>query len=183
VPLLLSDYIMEPVGQQCHTYGLAFWMPFYGTGTSAMDAYSFRSQMCPHFTACFDMRRKDLPFDEARRLLRQWKQDIAPDYFGDFHPLTPYSTANDIWLAWQFHRPEAGQGVVQAFRRANSFYESARFKLHGLDPQARYQVTDLDRAGARQEVAGRELMEKGLLVLAPNQPAAVVVTYSRMASP
>jgi len=183
VPLLRSDYIMEPVGQQCHTYGLAFWMPFYGTGTSAMDAYSFRSQMCPHFTACFDMRRKDLPFDEARRLLRQWKQDIAPDYFGDFHPLTPYSTANDIWLAWQFHRPEAGQGVVQAFRRANSFYESARFKLHGLDPQARYQVTDLDRAGARQEVAGRELMEKGLLVLAPNQPAAVVVTYSRMASP
>ena len=33
VPLLRSDYIMEPVGNQCHTYGIAFWYPYYGTGT------------------------------------------------------------------------------------------------------------------------------------------------------
>ncbi|MCB9784362.1 MAG: alpha-galactosidase [Candidatus Omnitrophica bacterium] len=32
VPLLRSDYLFEPVGQQCHTYGLSMWVPFYGTG-------------------------------------------------------------------------------------------------------------------------------------------------------
>lgn len=180
VPLLRSDYIMEPVGQQCHTYGLAFWMPFFGTGTSAMDAYSFRSQMCSSFNACFDMRRKDLPFDEARRLISQWKREVAPNYFGDFHPLTPYSTANDVWLAWQFDRPEAGTGIVQAFRRANSIYESARLRLRGLEAGARYVVTDLDRPDASREVAGRELMEQGLLVTAPAQPAAIVIRYAKL---
>src|ERR1035441_7586618 len=59
VPLLRSDYIIEPVGNQCHTYALSFWVPFYGTGTSAIDPYLFRSVMCPSFTACFDMRNKD----------------------------------------------------------------------------------------------------------------------------
>ena len=29
VPLLRSDYLFEPVGQQGHTYGLSFWLPFY----------------------------------------------------------------------------------------------------------------------------------------------------------
>jgi alpha-galactosidase len=174
---------MEPVGQQCHTYGLAYWMPFFGTGTSAMDAYSFRSQMCASFNACFDMRRRDLPFNEARRLLTQWKNEIAPNYFGDFFPLTPYSTANDAWIAWQFHRPGQGRGVVQAFRRAESFYESARFKLRELDAQESYLVTDLDYPEAKREVSGRELMEKGLLMQAPVQPAAVVITYQRKESP
>ena len=28
VPLLRSDYIMEPVGNQCHTYGISFWYPY-----------------------------------------------------------------------------------------------------------------------------------------------------------
>jgi len=180
VPLLRSDYIMEPVGQQCHTYGLAFWMPFFGTGTSAMDVYTFRSTMCSSFNACFDMRRKDLPFGEARRLLEQWKNEVAPNYFGDFYPLTSYTTANDSWIAWQFDRPETGQGVVQAFRRANSIYESARLKLRGLDPKTRYVLTDLDKPDAPQELAGGELMEKGLLVTATAQPAAMVITYRKV---
>ena len=33
VPLLRSDYIIEPVGNQGHTYGMSFWIPYYGTGT------------------------------------------------------------------------------------------------------------------------------------------------------
>ncbi len=48
-----------------------------------------------------------------------------------------------------------GQGVVQAFRRTNSIYESARLKLRGLDAQARYAVTDLDRPDAVQKILGR----------------------------
>jgi alpha-galactosidase len=182
VPLLRSDYIMEPVGQQCHTYGLAFWLPFYGTGTSAMDAYSFRSQMCPHFTACFDMRRRDLPFDQARRLVTEWKTEIAPNYFGDYYPLTPFSTANETWMAWQFDRPEAGKGLVQAFRRRSSVYESARLKLRGLDPEAQYSYVNLDAPELRH-ARGRELLEQGLLITIPGQPGAAVVTYQKSPVP
>ncbi len=180
VPLLRSDYLTEPVGQQGHTYGLAPWMPYFGTGSGAMDSYQFRSLMGMGFNACFDMRRRDLPFDEPRRLIAQWKSDVAPNFLGDFYPLTPYTLANDVWLAWQFDRPEAGAGIVQAFRRADSIYEAARLTLHGLDPAARYVVTDLDQPAAAREITGRELMETGLLVTAPTRPAAVVITYRRI---
>ena len=86
----------------------------------------------------------------------------------------------DVWIAWQFDRPEPGAGVVQAFRRQDSFYESARFKLRGLDSKARYAVTSLELPGAQQEFTGTQLMEKGLRVELLNPPAAAVITYRKL---
>lgn len=99
------------------------------------------------------------------------------NYFGDFYPLSKCSTEDDVWMAWQFHRPDLSSGLIQAFRRPNCPYESARYKLHGLDPNARYRVTDPDAPDAKQEFTGRELMETGLLVLAPGRPSATILTY------
>jgi alpha-galactosidase len=175
VPLLRSDYIIEPVGNQCHTYGIAFWMPFFGTGTGALDTYMLRSVLSPHFTACFDMRQ-NLDFELARRVLGQWRK-FAKHYFGDYYPLTPYSLGHDAWMAWQFDRPELGEGVVQAFRRAESVYRAAEFKLRGLDPEAAYAVTDLDAPEPRT-ISGRELLEKGLVVDLPQRPSAAVIVYN-----
>ena len=180
VPLLRSDYIMEPVGNQGHTYGLSFWLPFQGTGggSGALSPYLLRSIMPTHFTACFDMRRKDLDYDMIRRVLGQWKH-YAQCYFGDYYPLTPYSLDSAQWIAWQFDLPEKGEGVVQAFRHDQSVYESARFKLSGLDRDARYTVKNLD-SGAEQTMTGRDLIENGLLVSVPQQPGDVVITYSKL---
>jgi alpha-galactosidase len=83
------------------------------------------------------------------------------------------------WIAWQFNRPEQGDGVVQAFRRAQSAEEVARYKLRGLDPQARYAVTNLD-AGEVQTLAGRELMDDGLPVAIQTQPGAIVLIYAQL---
>jgi hypothetical protein len=69
---------------------------------------------------------------------------------------------------------------VQAFRRDNSFYESARLKLRGLEPTGRYAVAHLDTPTARQEFTGSELMERGLLVEIPGQPAAAVIAYRKV---
>ena len=117
VPLLRSDYIFEPVGEQNHTYGISFWMPFNGTGFLTVDKYLIRSQMSPEFTLGVDTRRKDLDYQLLRTLIDQWRH-VSPCYFGDYYPLTPYSTENTIWMAWQFDRPDLGEGFVQAFRRA-----------------------------------------------------------------
>ncbi len=93
VPLLRSDYILEPLAQQCHTYGIAFWIPFFGTGINSTDPYVFRSQMCPHLTACYDMRNRELDYEALRRLYGQWLE-IGPYFLGDYYPLTPYSRRN-----------------------------------------------------------------------------------------
>jgi alpha-galactosidase len=82
-------------------------------------------------------------------------------------------------MAWQFDRPEAGQGVVQVFRRHASPYESARFKLRGLDPAGNYTMVNLDEPGAQREWAGRELLEQGLPIAISDQPGAAVFTYQK----
>jgi len=180
VPLLRSDYIMEPVGNQGHTYGLSFWVPFQGTGTGsgAVSPYLLRSTLVTHFTACFDVRRKDLDYDMIRRVLGQWRR-YANCYFGDYYPLTPYSLDPSLWMAWQFDLPEKGEGVVQAFRREKSVYESARFKLAGLDPTSQYVITNLD-SGEAKTFSGRELIEHGLPVAVREQPGDTVLSYARL---
>ena len=73
---------------------------------------------------------------------------------------------------------QRGEGMVQAFRRDKGPYESARVKLHGLEPDARYTLTDLDAAGATQ-MTGRELLANGVLIAIKDCPGAVVVTYKK----
>jgi alpha-galactosidase len=105
-------------------------------------------------------------------------RQVAPLMLADYYPLTPYSRELGCWIAWQFNRPEQGDGVVQAFRRPQSAEEVVRYKLRGLDPQARYAVTDLD-TGQVQMLTGRELMVDGLPVAIPTQPGASVLIYTQ----
>lgn len=175
VPLLRSDWLLEPTSQQCHTYGIASWIPMYGTGINQFEAYSFRSTICPYINTCYDMRKRDSDWDAVRRLVGEWKT-VSPYYSGDYYPLTPYSPENDVWMAWQFDRPDLGEGMVQVFRRPNSIYESARLKLHGLDPEARYALTNFD-SKETVELTGKELMETGHLVMLKQQPQAAMIVY------
>jgi alpha-galactosidase len=141
------------------------------------DAYSFRSCMGLDTTLSCDARRKDLDWDLLRKLTSQW-QELAPNFAGDYYPLTMYSLENDVWMAWQFDLPEKGQGMVQAFRRPKCNYESARFALNGLEPDAVYVVTDVDK-NTPKEVSGRELTENGLLIVLPSAPSSAIVTYNK----
>jgi len=159
------------------TYGMALWIPYFGTGINRVDPYSFRSDMCPAAVLQLDVRRKDLDYDGLRRLCSQWRQ-IAEYYYGDYYPLVGYSTRTDTWVAWQFDRPEHGDGLVQVFRRPDSPFEVARFRLHGLDPSSQYEVANPDVPGIKQ-MTGQELMEKGLLVEIRDRPGSAVLRYER----
>ena len=69
--------------------------------------------------------------------------------------------------------------MVQAFRREKSVYESARFNLKGLEPDAHYTVKNMD-VHCSEEITGNELMENGLVVSIPDQPGAVIITYKKV---
>ncbi len=81
-------------------------------------------------------------------------------------------------MAWQYDLPESGKGVVQVFRRRESNYEAARFPLKGLEPEAEYQITDLDKRSTIN-LRGGELVERGLPISMPDRPASAVFTYQR----
>ena len=182
VPLLRSDFqfpSMEKVvdGNQCQTYGLSSWLPFQGTGCYLHDPYSFRSFYLAAFG--FGMARLSSANVAAQQQGYAECKRIAPILLnGDFYPLTPYSLSDTVWMAWQFDRPEQGGGVVQAFRRAKSPHETARFKLCGLDAAANYEVENFD--GGKETRTGSELMGKGLAITATKAPAALIFVYRRL---
>jgi alpha-galactosidase len=185
VPLLRSDYQSfdgNPAyapGNQGHTYGLSSWIPYYGQGVYFSDrdfVYSARSYLSPAFGIAADVRKPGVDWALIRRIGEQWRQ-VADCMLGDFCPLTSYQLNEELWLAWQFDLPERQKGMVQVFRRAGSNYESARFRLQNLDSAATYVVTDLDQPAAAKEYSGRELVERGISICAPERPSARILTY------
>jgi alpha-galactosidase len=184
VPLIRSDHLFEPTSQQCHHYAYASWIPYHGAGypgwghNKEVDAYEFKSNMSASITLCFDMRSRDLNYELARRLYTQLRR-INTNYLGDFYPLTPYDLRNDVWMAWQYDRPDAGEGMVQAFRRPKNGEESRTLHLRGLDGFAEYEVTDLD-SSSTTVVTGRKLMKNGLTVRIADKPGAATIVYRRV---
>ncbi len=177
VPLLRSDYIFEPIGQQGHTYGLSLWLPFFGTGIKATDPYDVRSTMCMGFTSGWDVRDTSLPYDSLRKLISQWRE-YAWHYYGDFYPITDHNLDNSRWIAWQYNSPKQGKGIVQAFRRAGCPEASLTVKLRGLSPKAEYAVRDID-TNEGGTFTGRELMDKGFTIDSQSSPSAKVVEYKK----
>jgi alpha-galactosidase len=181
VPLLRSDFqwpSMKNVveGNQGHTYGLSFWLPFQGTGTYFYDPYSYRS----FYLSAFGMGGLTVENAEAQRKAYAECRKIAPYMTGDYFPLTPYSLESDQWIAWQFDRKELGGGVVQAFRRKESPLSSMTFRLNGLDPAAQYEVTNFDLAETIK-ASGKELLKEGLKVAIEEKPGSAIIVYRREA--
>lgn len=195
VPLWRSDYAYEPIGHQGMTYGISMWLPYHGTGTVAtadapyygggvtpVQPYAFWSNVAPSLISGIDVREKGIDYVALRRLFGDWRE-ISANYYGDYYPLTPYSLKDDGWIAWQFNRPETGEGVVQAFRRPKAADDTVHLKLRGLDPKAAYVVKVLDgEAMPKTKWSGAELMDEGLPLTLSQRPGAAVITYSRSPS-
>ena len=162
VPLHKSDMEYPNLtAKQTQLYGLASWAPYFGAPVypaDRVDVYGFRSGIAPMTGLGYDSRREDLDWALLRRLVAEWRK-LAPILInGDYYPLTSWSSAGDVWMAWQFDWPASNQGVVEAFRRPDSPYESGRLRLNGLDPAASYELANADQEGALT-MTGREMME------------------------
>jgi len=184
VPILRSDFAgnprdpnYDPLSQQNHVYGLSFWMPYHGSGLEHVDTYWTRSLMGPIVGFGLNTQKPGWDFDLLRKLYRQVRQ-VQPCYLGDYWPLTPYRKDADGWCAYQFDLPNAGWGIVHAFRRKDCPERSITLKLRGLQAHARYRVEDID-GGPPRVVKGRVLGEPGLEVTAPNPQTALLFVYYR----
>jgi alpha-galactosidase len=208
VDLSRADYPVspdaDPIGAQISTEGLAYWRPHFGTllQVRPRDTYHFRSGMAPGLAfALFNVAGypnqvgnfipADFPYEWMRNMVAQLKL-VRPYYYGDYYPLLPCSQNSDCatdptkersaafeWAASQFNRPEQGDGMVQAFRRDNNAEPSKNLRLRGLDPAARYEVTDLD-AQKPNTTSGKELMQQGLHVEINAARGAAIIVYKKI---
>jgi alpha-galactosidase len=186
VPLLRSDFQFPDTqpgvveGNQCHTHALSSWLPFQGSGCYVYDPYAFRSFYLPSF-GMGGLSAGNTPFQQ--QAYRECGQ-IAPAMLsGDYYPLTPYSLAADTWIAWQFDRPDTGDGCVQAFRRPDAASPTLTVRLRGLDESRSYRVEDFDRPVDRpgsiakpseQARTGHQLMTEGITIELERRGSAVL---------
>ena len=182
VPLLRSDWSVtafakEPLqveGNQAQTFGLSSWLPWQGAGVPFFtDTYAVRSY---YLTGFGMISAGDWTKNAQKRAdtIRGYAEArlIGPLLLGDYYPLTPYSLDKTSWIAWQFHRADLGESLVQAFRRPEAANETLTVKLRGLDPNQRYEIQNLD--GGKELRTGAALM-RGLAITLQEKPAAAVL--------
>ena len=177
VVLWRSDNCWQPEADQCKTYGLSLWLPLQGLGSISTDPYVFRSGMGSCATYALNFYSSHDAFWEPLAKLIQEQRAVRDFFAGDFYPLTAYTTNHQDLIAWQFHRPDLGKGLVQVFRRPKCSDGTAQFRLRGLNPETRYLVTDLS-LNRTNEFTGMELQGKGVTVSLPRTPSAAILIYT-----
>ncbi|HUW33185.1 MAG TPA: alpha-galactosidase [Planctomycetota bacterium] len=175
-----SDYTWSnsPTGDQCQTAGIASWVPYYLCATKPDSEYHFRSNLAAALGVVFLENFDKIDWPLFRQRLAEWR-GVADCFYGDYYPLSEWNNREDGRLAWQFDRPEQGDGIVQAFRRPDYAEASQTLRLRGLDPAATYEVTNLDEDGSTK-ASGKDLMERGLTVEIRDKPGAAVIVYRRV---
>lgn len=164
-----------PRNAQAMTYGLSLWLPLHGLGAAATDDAALRSGMgsCASFAVNY---RDSASVEALRKHLGRYLR-IRPRFSKDFHPLTAWTDDPGQCLAFQFHDPGSGAGVVQVFPGTNAAANPVALRLRGLDRKGRVKVLDWDGAGEGTMMDASELMDRGLPLTGHPGAAPLVFEY------
>jgi alpha-galactosidase len=176
-PLWRTDYCYgEPVGYQCHTYGLNFFLPQTGTGVEKSDLFTFRSSLGSSVIYNWKITDGASSFTEMQRCQKEFNE-VRPYFYEDYYPLTTFDdmTSDQIWLAYQLHRPSDSSGFIIAFRREASKDSSVTVKLSGLLPDKNYVIQNYDTKETFVKTA-KELLT-GLNLILNNPRSSLLLKY------
>lgn len=180
IPLLRSDYVLNATGNQSHTYGASPWIPISGGGARATgaadDVYQLRSMIAPSAHTAVDVSQPSPPWATLKQIAREWN-DVKAHFLGDWYPLTGYSIAEDVWMAWQFNQRDGSAGVVQAFRRPRATAATLSVALRGLRSSGLYSVYNYATARTTS-VFGSSLARALSIALSAGQ--ATTIRYRRV---
>ncbi len=172
-----SDYSSDAKGSQCQTYGLNFYVPCSGTGNINYTPYYFRSTMSSALVISWDVNKGDFSTAQAQASIEEYKR-LRPYFYGDYYPLTEYSTGADAWMAYQFNREDYKDGIILAFRREQSAVPSINVKLQGLLPDKQYEVYFEDYEIKITET-GKKLAEEGIDIKISQAPGSLLISYKQ----
>ena len=137
--------------------------------------YLFRSGFNAGIAFGEDVRSAAYPHDLLRQGIAEGKR-IREYFFGDFYPLTEVMTSPEDWCVPQYHRTAEEDGLVLAFRRHLSRYESYAASLRKIDPEAIYEVTSYSSySRASLQMMGAELQH--LKIEINDSPGSLLIEY------
>ena len=151
VAFFRSDYQcgfnLNPDVLQAHNAGISRLLPYNGCTVKLSDVYSLRSAYSAshgvaYWNAIFQ-KEEDVDWAAAKKCCDEYRR-IRRFFPCDFHNLGSASMDPTAWAIWQYHDPDAGEGVVLAFRRAQSPSDRVVVALKGLPAGATIETENLD---------------------------------------
>lgn len=188
IPMWRSDYQCvfdcDPETTQMHNTGISRYIPYSGTGMGCVMGDTYRARSCYSasmvvgFWSYEDMEfSEDQPLDWVRQMVQEYKR-VRPFFSEDYYPLVPQSLADAGWAAWQYNRPDKGDGILLALRRWDSPFVTADLFLQGLDVDGSYCFTDADN-GEQFILTGAQL-KQGLKFSIYERRASRLLEYRRL---
>jgi alpha-galactosidase len=180
-----SDFTQDNEANQSQNGGLSSWVVCQGSSSAVDSLYALRSGMGweyeVHLPGLVYGTATPAQWSLLKAATDEWAT-LSDNYLGDFYPLL-YRAASDTthWAAHQFHRPDLGHGMLQAFARAGvPVSTSLTVALRGLVPTGHYEAWDVDHPGTRTAFLGSDLMTAGVNLAPTPRPYAVTVRYERV---
>ncbi|MEI6579734.1 MAG: alpha-galactosidase [Eubacteriales bacterium] len=189
------DSCHDATAEQCHTYGLSYWLPLNGSGTLMLrdlstaeapnrdkytDPYAFRSCLSSTLILSWNFSSYESSKETFAQYVGYVNQymDIRKYFLKDYYPLTPASVVNKNNLAMQYNDPQDSSGIILAFRREDSKTSTLKVALCGLEKNTQYNVINID-TNESTTMLGSMLMDSGLTISIAEQPGAVIYKYSK----
>lgn len=175
IPLWRSDAQCPgdtpPETAQCHTTGIARWIPYSGTGIGILTGDWYRCRSCygPAMTTeawMYADQEIDAVSTQAMRPIFAEYLRVRPYLTADFYSIASDATGDDVWCCHQYNRPEDDDGILLCFRRPKSVNDRAVLRLRGLEPMATYTFTDAD-SGETVCMTGEEASRFSMVIHEP----------------
>jgi alpha-galactosidase len=173
--------IPYPIPEQMGIEEISQWIPLHATLLHAASPYDFRSTATTGVAIGLDLQSPYVSSSEIRKGIAEIKE-LRPYWLGDFYPLTEINTDETAWAGWQLHRDDLNGGFVTMFRRIRSPESQKQVSLHGIDPNAHYEVTMAESfdPGQKQILTGTQLQH--LSVSLPVPQSSVLIRYKRVSA-
>jgi len=188
LPLWRTDATIDPLGRldfnqsaiqnQVMTAGLSRYVPFSTSGEMGSTPYLFRSGFNAGIAFGEDVRPAGYPRGQLNQAIAEGKR-IRKYFFGNFYPLTEVSASREAWSVIQYHRPEEQGGMILAFRRHESGYESYDAAMQEIDPAAKYELTYYYNyvPAKTVQMTGTEMQHLRLTI--KDEPGSLLVEYKK----
>lgn len=165
-----------PIQDQDQNLGLSLYVPLHSGGVWGFDPYRWRSIVTVGTSLCMDQKGPNYNREAAKKMIAEAKR-LRPYLLGDYYPLLSTPKDQTAWVAWQYDRPDIGEGMAMAFRRAASPYSRAQLGLKAIDPKAKYELEWVD--GKKKQVLDGKALQ-GLEVEIAGKERSVLVVYRKL---
>ena len=159
---------------QVHNVGISHYLPYNGCTTKTKsDMYAVRSAFSSswggaYYNAIFQSMEEE-DFVWAKKASDEYLR-IRHYYTMDFYNHGSAILDDTAWAIWQYHDYEKDEGMVMAFRRSNSPFESVEIALKGLSENKEYTYESLDAAAF-------ESNNQNLKITLPEKRSSTIILY------